>query len=105
MNNSLGFALDFTVINLPSEEKKKKAPGRPRKIPQKTPDPKVGIVSEPSIDDALFELFYCNPVSFGKALGFYLSLSEMPLHCKFTPTTISHLALDRHKKSKIQIKG
>ena len=100
---SLGFVLDLSNINIPTEEKKKKAPGRPRKIPQKAPDPKIGIIREPTIDDAMFELFYCNPLALGKALGFYLSLSDMPLHCKFTPNMISHLALDRHKKSKIAI--
>jgi hypothetical protein len=103
--DDLGFALDFTNVNIHNEEKKKKAPGRPRKNPQKAPDPKIGIVDEPTVEDAMFELFYCNPIALGKALGFYLSLSDMPLHCKFTPNAISHLALDRHKKSKIAIIG
>lgn len=95
--------LDLTKLNISSEKKEKKLPGRPRKVPQKTPDPKTGIISSPTINDALFDLFYCNPTVFKKALGFFLSLSDMPLHCKFTSDSISLLALDRHKKSKIQI--
>jgi hypothetical protein len=85
------------------EKKEKKLPGRPRKIPPKLPDPRLGIITNPSIENAVFEIFYCNPIVFKKALGFFLSISNMPLHCKFTPTSISLLALDRHKKSKIQI--
>ena len=94
---------DLTKINIPVEKKEKKMPGRPRKVPPKRPDPKTGIVTTPTVDDALFDMFYCNPLAFKKALGFYLLLSDMPLDCTFTPTSISFLALDRHKKSKIQI--
>jgi hypothetical protein len=95
--------LDLTKINVVAERKEKKLPGRPRKVPQKAPDPKTGIISSPSVEDALFDIFYCNPTVFKKALGFFLSLSDMPLHCKFSQDSISLLALDRHKKSKILI--
>lgn len=97
------FMLDFSSLDTEVECKKKKAPGRPRKIPQKAPSPKLGIITEPNIPDALFELYYSNPEAFENALGFYLSLSDMPLHCKFSSNSIIHLALDRHKKSKIAI--
>lgn len=94
---------DLTKISVPVGKKEKKMPGRPRKVPPKRPDPKTGIILRPTVEDALFEMFYCNPAAFKKALGFYLSLSDMPLDCTFTPNSVSFLALDRHKKSKIQI--
>lgn len=103
MTEPIKFIFNLSNMNLPLEEKKKKNPGRPRKLPPALPDPKLGIVLTPSVEDALFDFFYCKPDAFGKALEFYLSLSEMPLHCKFMHTMVEFLALDRHKKSKIQI--
>ena len=100
MDNTL---INIKMMNVGTEKKEKKMPGRPRKIPAKQPDPRSGIVFKPTVEDALFEMYYCNPAIFKKALGFYLSLSDMPLDCTFTPDSISFLALDRHKKSKIQI--
>lgn len=94
---------DLSKINIPIEKKEKKMPGRPRKVPPKRPDPKTGAITSPSIDDALFDMFYCNPIAFKKALGFYLSLSDMPLDCTFTPNSITFLAPARYEKSKIQI--
>lgn len=99
----MDLVLDLTKINIPSEKKERKPPGRPKKVSAKCPDPRSGVITKPTIDDALFELFYCNPDAFKKALGFYLSLSDMPLDCTFTPGSVSFLALDRYKKSKIQI--
>lgn len=102
MTEPFKFVLNLSNMGI-SEEKKKKNPGRPRKLPPKLPFPKKGIIQSPTIDDAVFELFYCNPDVFGKAIEFYLSQSELPLHCKFMSDSIQLLALDRHKTSKIQI--
>jgi hypothetical protein len=99
-----------SISPVPNKTKKqskqlvKKGPGRPRKTPKKEPTPRRGIVSSPTIENAIIEMSYDMPVIFKKIVAFFKSLACQEIQIVFRPTEIIMYSVDHHKKSKIRIK-
>lgn len=89
-----------------SEKELKRGPGRPRKMPIKEPQKKMGIQSTPAHNkESVVELVYCSPLILKKIFSFFMGHSET-IHCKFKKEEINILCkAKRNNKIRVTING
>jgi len=85
------------------EKKEKKKPGRPRKNPEKTEKPILGIVESPEHSSSLIEMVHNNCVIFKKIFALLKSLATENLQITFRKDCVIIWCLDHHKGNEVRI--
>jgi hypothetical protein len=87
-----------------AEGSKKKGPGRPRKVPKKSPTPRKGISTTPMDAENIVEFVYDAPIVIKRLVSFFRSVSSIQIQIIFRSTEVIFYAEDHLKKSQIRIK-
>ncbi len=87
-----------------TQPKVKPRPGRPRKKPLRTAEPKKGIVKNPSNDMHFIEFLYDKPLVFKKLWQFFKLMAVDKIQINFTKTHIFMWCHDHYKKSHMRVK-
>jgi hypothetical protein len=82
---------------------KKNKPGRPRKIPIRQPQKRVGIVSSPADERNHVEFLYDNPEKFKKILAYFKSHAVNKIFITFCENSIIFWCEDNSQKNKIRV--
>lgn len=85
------------------DEKKKKGPGRPRKTPVPTPEPREGISKNPKCVQNIMEYSYDRPLVTKKVWGFFKSLFTDKLEIIFRKNEIIYFGNGHLKKNSVRI--
>lgn len=83
---------------------KKNKPGRPRKIPVRQPQIRLGLVNTPVDNRNYVEFLYDSPDKFKKILTYFKSHAVNKVFIKFQPKTITFWCEDSIQKNKIRVK-
>lgn len=84
------------------ESKKKKGPGRPRKTPIRSPEPREGISKSPKCNQNIMEYSYDRPLITKKVWGFFKSLSMDKLEIIFRGNEIIYYGKGHLKKNLVR---
>jgi hypothetical protein len=81
----------------------KRGPGRPRKYPERKPQPRRGIVSLPSNDSNVIELYYNNPLYFKRIWQYFRIMAVEKVHLVFKKDSIIIWCEDHHKHTRMRV--
>lgn len=91
------------IYNKFPQNKKKKKPGRPRKLPIQSPAPIYGIREIPTNKEDSIEIYYDKPLVLKKMMQFLKLMAVEKLQIIFKKDRVNFWAIDHHKKNKIMI--
>ncbi len=91
------------ATSLPTEEKKKKGPGRPPKTPKKESKPRNGISKVPFNAIHVVEFMYDTPIIFKKIFNYLKAMAAEQIHIAFKPTEIMMYSIDHTGNARTRI--
>jgi len=81
----------------------KRGPGRPRKYPERKPQPRYGIVNQPSDPKNHIEFLYNNPLFFKKIWQYFKIMAVEKVHLVFKKREILIWCEDHHKRTRMKV--
>lgn len=85
------------------QDDEKRGPGRPRKYPERKPQPRYGTVEKPSDSKNYIEFLYNNPLYFKKIWQYFKIMAVEKVHLVFKKKEILIWCEDHHKRTRMKV--
>lgn len=85
-----------------NEMDEKRGPGRPRKYPERKPQPRYGIMPQPHNESNYIEFLYNNPLYFKKIWQYFKIMAVEKVHMVFKKEEILIWCEDHHKNTRMR---